>query len=438
MSEKLKIVWICHFSNKEIRDVLPLSNKKTLNFLKSILGKEKIANYVDFAPWVTNLIREFEKFDDIELHIISPFRGLKRLTYESDKNGVFYHFYKPDLPLIHAELPDKFHWGGKPRFLQSRFLVKKFMNKIKPDIVNLIGTENPYYSVTILDVNNIPVYISAQTVYTNPDRKKYSDSCIDLNWDIELKIHQKEKYYGVSGRMHKDLILNNNKDAIFFKMFFPIEKPKVVKLEDKIYDFVFFAGIAKKKGVEDLITALAIVKKFKSNVLLNIVGTCSEQYMSLLVNMIADFGLEKNIIFTNYFQNHADLHQHIIKSHNAVLPVMLDIIPSTVIEAMWLNLPTVTYKTSGTPYLNKDGECVLISEIGNIDMLANNMIKLIENPEYGIKLKENARAFVEKSFDNTILAKNLVKNYRSVIAHFHSQTPIPEEQLFNDNEFPNY
>ena len=436
MNNKLKVVWICHFSNKEVRDRLLSSEIKNKNSLKSLLGIKIDPGYSDFAPWVTNLIKEFESFQDIELHVIAPFLELKYLICEFEMRGVFYHFFNPDI-LIVKFLRSIFGYHGK-RFLLNRYLVKKLLARIKPEIVNLIGTENPYYSVSVLDIKNIPVYVSAQTVYTNPARIKNDDKYSQLNWDIELKIHNKEKYFGCSGRMHRDLILQNKPDAIIFKMFFPIEKPVKIKMMPKIYDFVFFAGLEKKKGIEDLIDALAMVKKEKCDVKLNIIGRCSEEYMSFLITKIDELKLKENIIFNNYFPIHSDMYQHIVQSNYAVLPLKLDIIASSVIESILLDLPVVTYKTSGTPYLNKDEETVLLSEIGDIEMLANNMLKLLKSPELGKKLQMKAKIFVEREFDNIASAKRLVSNYRAVIDHFHHNQPIPEELLFNIHEFPVY
>ena len=120
------------------------------------------------------------------------------------------------------------------------------------------------------------------------------------------------------------------------------------------------------------------------------------------------------------------------------LPVKLDVIPGTVIEAMLLELPVVTYKTTGTPYLNKNGETVLISEIGDIEHLAANMLKLLDSPELAEQLKKKAKTFVKKEFDNATSAKRLLEDYKAVIAHYHNGTPIPEKLLFDLNEFPKY
>ena len=436
--QKMKVAWICHFSNQQIRARLPLSKRRYSNAVRTLFGKKKIF-YGDFAPWITNQIHEFENFDNVEIHVISPHAGLVKFTYEYEMNGVYYHFFKPEYPLLLDKVSDKLFKRKKINFHLNRFLVKRFLKKITPNIVNLIGTENPYYSITALDIKALPVYVSVQTVYTNPIRKKLSGNCDQFRWDLELKIHRKEQYFGCGGRMHRDLILKNNPEAVTFKMFFPIQRPAQVKIVPKIIDFVFFAaGVTKKKGVEDVIEALSIVKKDKNNVSLNIVGLCSDTYKKFLLKKINELDLKGNITFSDYFPLHSDMHQHIVQSHFAVLPVKLDIIPGSVIEAILLDLPVVTYKTTGTPYLNKDGESVLIADIGDINMLANQMLKLLKSPSLAQKLRENAKALVEKEFDNATSTKRLVSNYRAAIEHYHKDTPIPKDQLFNTDEFPIY
>jgi len=171
---------------------------------------------------------------------------------------------------------------------------------------------------------------------------------------------------------------------------------------------------------------------------LNIVGSCANEYKTFLLNKISDLNLGTNIIFTDYFPNHADMHQHVVQARYALLPVKLDIIPGSVVEAIYLDLPVVTYKTTGTPYLNRDGESVLLCDIGDIEGLSKNMRALLDSPPLAEKLRKNARAFAESEFDNAVSAKRLVSNYRTVIDHYHRNIPIPQEQLFDINEFPIY
>jgi glycosyltransferase involved in cell wall biosynthesis len=98
----------------------------------------------------------------------------------------------------------------------------------------------------------------------------------------------------------------------------------------------------------------------------------------------------------------------------------------------------VTYKTSGTPYLNMEKECVLLAEIGDIEGLANKMLKLMNDENYARMVASNAKEFVTRIFNNTTSAKRLLEDYKAVIAHHHNGTPIPKELLFDLNEFPIY
>lgn len=437
--KKIKVAWICHFSNKEVRKRLPLSDRPFFNLLKKIFGEKKKTVHADFAPWVNNLILEFEKIQDIELHIIAPHKGLKKLIVEFERNNIHYHFFKPDNLLILNRIIDRFYKKRQAKFWINRYLVKNLIKKINPDIINLIGAENPYYSITALDIENIPLYVSAQTVYSNPDWLKYSGSINQLNLDVELKIHQKATFFGCMGRMHRDLILRNNPDAIIFKMFFPIQRPAEVKEVPKTFDFIFFAsGVSQHKGIEDAMEALALVKKEKPDVSLNVVGKCSPNYKFELLRKLDKLNLKNNVSFNEYFPVHNDMYQHVKKGRIALLPIKLDVISTTVIEAILLEIPVVTYKTSGTPYLNKDEETILLADIGDVGKLAENMLLLLNNPEKAEQLKKAAKAFVEREFENKTSALRLVENYKAVIENYYYGTPIPEGLLFNTEEFPVY
>jgi glycosyltransferase involved in cell wall biosynthesis len=192
------------------------------------------------------------------------------------------------------------------------------------------------------------------------------------------------------------------------------------------------------KGIEDAIEALAIVKNDFPHVSLNIVGNCPSNYKLFLQKRICDLKLINNITFTNFFPVHYDMLRHVKKAKHAILPIKLDVISSTVIEAILLDLPVVTYKTTGTPYLNREKESVLISNISDVQGLADNMIELLNNPKLAETLKINAKEYIIKTFDNTKSVNRLVADYYAVIEHYNNRREIPEELLFDVKEFPLY
>lgn len=78
-------------------------------------------------------------------------------------------------------------------------------------------------------------------------------------------------------------------------------------------------------------------------------------------------------------------------------PLKLDVISGTIIEAMILGFPVITYKTTGTPYLNKYGEAVLISDIDDVNSLANNMLRIMKEPELVQKMLNNSKILLKEN-----------------------------------------
>lgn len=438
MKRQLRVALICHFSNPEVRDKLPLSESKFENYIRNIF-KRQYKQVFDCAPWITNLIYEFEKRSDIEIHIISLHINLKKFKYSFIYNNIHYHFFRPDNDIPIIKLCRRIFNVKRPKYYHNRYLINQFLKDIKPDIVNLVGAENPYYSIASLDINNLPLILTAQTVYTNPLREKLSGDVDQYRWDLELQIHKKIKYFCSEGLMHSDLILHNNPEAIIFHYTFPFKHPQIIDNIAKKYDFVFFAlCVTKKKGIEDTIQALKLVKKEFPEVTLNIVGMCDADYHKFLDKMIEELQLRDNIEFTEYFIKQSDMHKHIQHAKYAVLPVKLDVISGTIIEAMALGFPVITYKTTGTPFLNKYGEAVLISEIDDVNSLAKNMLRVMKEPELVDKMLANSKIFIGREYDNKANMDKLVNIYNAVYKHYYKREPIPKELLFNPDEFPEY
>jgi len=438
--EKIKVVWLCHFSNQQTRSNLKLSSTRFFyRLIAKIIGKEpKNRDYKDFAPWISILIEEFEKFEDVELHVISPQVGLKGISSQFNLNGVHYYFYNPDFTLFLSYLIKNVALWLKIQ--PSSFIVKRFLKKIKPDIINLIGAENYYHSCVVLDIEKIPILVTCQTIFTNPQRLQFQPHADkSKNWAIELLIQQKEKYFACGGRMHRDLLIENNREAIVLKGYLPAKTPGKIEEQVHEYDFVCFAAEHDdKKGTKDAIEAISLVKVRKPDVRLNIVGKCSPDYREILDKIIIKLGLIDNIVFHSYFAEHADLFRQVKKSKFALLPVKMDVISSTTREAMHLGIPVITYRTSGTPLLNKEKECVLLADIGDINKLAENMILLLESDTLANKLRLNAQEYVDINFNNAVEAIRLKKIYRAVILHNTNGSEIPKELLFDIDNYPIY
>lgn len=431
--DKIKVAIITHFSNEHIRNHLKLSEYKFDNWIRSLVGQKSNRFQKDFAPWVTLLIKEFEVRQDVELHIIAPYMGLAKCIEEFEDKGIFYHFFNCDLISYYLEslmllLERDFM---SLNYKKNRTIVRQLVDKIKPDVINLFGAENPYYACTVLDIQNIPIISSCQTVYTNPAREK-SERVSRRRWEMEERVFKHVKYFGVFCGLYDQLVRRTNPNAICFEHKIPsVSFPDIDDVNYE-FDFVNFAAShCFKKGSHDCIRALAIVKKKYPNVTLNIAGGCPLVVKKELQQLINQFDLNDNVVFSSYFPKHIDLFYHLKKSRFAVLPVKLDVLSGTITQSMKLGLPLVTNITSGTILLNKDKECVLLTEMNDIEGLANNMIKLMDSQNLAALLRKNAREYYDKNFDNAKIVEQLVLIYKAIIKHNEVGGKISDELLFH-------
>jgi glycosyltransferase involved in cell wall biosynthesis len=415
---KLKVVWICHFSNAEIKAILELNKR---------------IKYNEFAPWISNLIYEFNKFNDIELYIIAPHRGMKKMLQHFLIDNINYYFFNPYMPFIGRAWPRFFQidkWSG---FKLNKCLVRKVVQKIKPDIIHMFGAENPYYSATILDLLEFPVLLTIQGIYSNPERFKYMPQ-EKYRYKLERNIHSKIKYFLIGANFFPALIKRDSENPVFFDARLPIKQLSIdtdSSSEKKIYDFVFWARMTKLKGAEDLLDALAIIKKQNPDVKLRMMGACRTDYFEFLKIKISELDLCDNIVITgDAIESHEALLEEGLKGKIYVLPTFLDTIPGTIVEAIKLGLPVISYNVGDIPLFNKEKERILLCDPGDISALAANMLLLLTDSSKCKMLADLAKEFVGKEFNNTKNSYKIVTIYHAILDHINLRKQIPEELLY--------
>ena len=432
-THKMRVAMLCHFSNPKVRTKLPLVSRRVENFiLKCLFSKE--AGYLDFALWNEGIIQCLSNSDEVELFVISPHFGLKKKIYKYKEGPVNYIFFRgtPLFPFDYIDRLFKISQSGD--YGSNRIIIKKEIELIRPDLILLVGAENPYYSISVLDIDNIPVFLQCQTVYSNPERKQLSGNVDLYRWKIEQKIFEKTLYYACNGTMYNNLIKKYNPQAIVFRRSWPSKPFPQIVHQQKKYDFVFFAHyLSIKKGFDNAIEAIAIASRTKPDIKLLAIGAFDKDKHTFL-NRINKLGIERNIIFQSPLVEYEDLLKCVTQARFALLPVKLDVVSGTITEAMRLGLPIVTCKTSGTPLLNEKRKTVLISDIGDNETLAHNMIDLMDSPELVQDLKTNMHIFLNEKTRNKDNSRVFVEQLLSVINHHYYGIPIPQEQLFDHNK----
>lgn len=416
---KIKIVWICHLSDAKIRAYLKFSKLYFKTAIKKIFGMPP-HKWTDYAVWNANAIKEFEKFNDVELTVVFPHQGIKGRSQNFSLNGVNYICFRSEDDNIISFIKNRFFKNTNNRYLKNRRFVIDVIKEIKPDIVHIIGAENPYYSIAALDVpNEIPCIISLQTLMSDPDF--FSNYPISKNEylyrsGIEAEVIKKCDYICTTVVKFRDIIKKILKpNAVFLDVSLAVG----VDIDDseykKEYDFVYFAGNINK-AADHAIEAFALALKSNPRITLNISGYYSDDYKLFLDNRIKELNIENNVIFTGEKESHDEVLRQIKKSKFALLPLKIDLISGTIREAMACGLPVVTTRTPGTPVLNEKRESVLISDIGDYQGMADNMIRLIEDEQYAIQIKKNGFQTIRERYQNYKIMCDLKNVYYTILS----------------------
>lgn len=405
---KLKVLWLCYFSNKEVQDQLKPWKR---------IG--------EFAPWISSMITLFENDQDIELHVVSQHEwipGYKHFV----KNGVNYYFINEGIPLIGR------HWPGFFRFdvWSGLFLTKKIIagivKKVNPNIIHMQGTENLFCTSVIQFHKKFPVFITIQGFI----HKSINTNKVEIvRAKKELEILKMFRHYGYRTKTMGEDILSLNPDAVLHWHKYPFKDIIPFNL-NREFDLVFFARVCKVKGIEDLLYAISIIEKDKPDIRLCVIGGGkSESFKKLAMNL----GIQNNVFWAGFLPTQYDVHNMASKARISVLPTYHDIIPGTIIESLFLKIPVVAYDVGSIHEVNAKDEIIALVEKRNIEQLAETILYLLNNPEICKRRAEKGyiRAVEMFSHDDGEIKQSLLKAYNEVISDYKSENvPDNKKKIF--------
>ncbi len=394
----MKIVWICHFTNSKIQNIL-----------------KPWRRVAEFAPWISDTIPIFENLKNIEFHLISPHEYIAGIK-EFKINNVIYHFFNPYIPIYGRHWPWFFKWDYWTDFSKNKKIVRKLVDKINPDIIHLQGAENPYYSVTALQfIDKYPFVVNLQKTSFE---QSYGHSQFDKKRaKIEMNILQKSKNVTVRTKSMIDDIRKINSSINIYWVNYAMSSLYPINIEKK-YDIVFFARVSEDKGIFDILKALKIIKGTIKNISLCIIGSASKYVIEDIKRTATNLDISNNIVWIGYLPSLEEVHIEASKARISVLPTHWDVIPGTIIESMQLGLPVVSYKAGSIPELNEDRENVLLSEIGDIEGLAHNIIRLLTDDDLYNTMRERGIDCIKNKYNNKNVFQQHLDCYHQVIEDF--------------------
>ena len=179
---------------------------------------------------------------------------------------------------------------------------------------------------------------------------------------------------------------------------------------------VSVARLFRSKGHFELLSALALVKHQHSAVRLAIVGSdypADSGTTRLLKEHARELGILENVIFTG---QRSDIASLLAACDIFSLPSIEEPFGLVYAEAMAMKRPVVALTNGGTPEVVEDGKCGLLSAPGDVEALAVNLTRLLDDPELRAQYGEHGRARVERHFSPQRIALDFAKVYAGVLA----------------------
>lgn len=163
------------------------------------------------------------------------------------------------------------------------------------------------------------------------------------------------------------------------------------------------ARLVEKKGIADLISAVAMLTAQGRDVTCRLVG--SGPLEEALRAQVYELGLEDAVEFVGMASQEQVLDEHLPAASAFVLPCVVaadgdrDGLPTTLLESMARGVPVVTTRLPGVPEAVPDAEAGMLADPGDVEGLARAIAVTLDDREGTVRRAAMARRGVEERFD---------------------------------------
>lgn len=235
------------------------------------------------------------------------------------------------------------------------------------------------------------------------------------------------KFVALTGEMKKEIeslgILSDRIQVIYNATEIPAEaaynsetKAKFRRKLNLEYEkiAVFTGRISREKGLDVLLKAWKIVAAKYPQAHLLLLGEGGD-YRSVereMHEMTEHLNLGETVHFLGYVANPKE---YLLASDVFVLPSRSEGMSNSLVEAMACGTAIVACDIEANKEICEDGANSLLTAVDDENRFAEAVLKILDAPELGEKLGQNARGKAERELSMTVMVAHYIKSYEDII-----------------------
>jgi N-acetyl-alpha-D-glucosaminyl L-malate synthase BshA len=295
--------------------------------------------------------------------------------------------YKIELLHVHYAIPHAYAGYMAKQMLKDEGIFIPMVTTLHGTDITLVGNHPFYKPAVSFSINKSDVVTSVS--------KSLKDDTYKL-FNIKKDIHVIPNFI--------ELNKHRNESSI------SCQRSVMAKKEERIVTHI--SNFRKVKRIPDIIKIFYKIQQ-QIPAKLMMVGDGPEKIRA--EQLCAELGIEDKVIF---FGNSNEIDQILSYSDLFLLPSETESFGLAALEAMAWSVPVISSNSGGLPEVNFDGVSGYLSDVGNVDAMADNAIKILESETVLAEFKSNALN-VAKKFDIKNILPLYEKLYQEAIEKTH-------------------
>jgi L-malate glycosyltransferase len=280
--------------------------------------------------------------------------------------------YKIELLHVHYAIPHAYAGYMAKQMLKAQGIKIPMVTTLHGTDITLVGSHPHYKTAVTFSINKSDIVTSVS--------QSLKDDTLKL-FDIKKEIHVIPNFI----ELDKDRNESNIR----------CERSVMAKPEERIVTHI--SNFRKVKRIPDIIQIFYQIQK-KIPAKLMMVGDGPEKEKA--EELCFELGIQDKVIF---FGNSNEIDKILSYSDLFLLPSETESFGLAALEAMAWSVPVISSNSGGLPEVNFDGESGYLSNVGDINDMSQNAIKILESDTVLSEFKTRALATAKKFDINNIL-----------------------------------